>query len=55
MEYKEKYLKSIFWIFGVWEDYLNGDMKDDLKELINKIYEDWFEDWSNEIEEDDDL
>lgn len=41
MEYTEKYLKSIFWIFGVWDDYLNDDMKNDLRELVDKIYDDW--------------
>lgn len=52
-EYVDQYVKSIFWIFGVWEDYLNDDMKNDLKELVDKIYEDWFADWSNEVEDDD--
>lgn len=23
MEYIEKYLKSIYWIFGVWDEYMN--------------------------------
>lgn len=48
-EYVDQYVKSIFWIFGVWDDYLNDDMKNDLKELVDKIYEDWFQDWMNEV------
>lgn len=48
-EYVDQYVKSIFWIFGVWDDYLNDDMKNDLRELVDKIYEDWFQDWMNEV------
>lgn len=49
LDYTDQYLKSTFWIFGVWDDYLNDDMKKELKELIDCIYEDWFEDWMNEV------
>lgn len=44
ISYEQKKIDTIFWIFGVWDDYLNDDMKKELKELIDCIYEDWFQD-----------
>jgi len=52
MEYTEKYIKSIFWIFGVWEYYLNDNMKEELNKLIEKIYRDWVIKWKRESKTD---
>lgn len=46
-EYIEKYKNIFYWVFWVWEDYLNKDMVDSLKETIDKIYADGFNDWYN--------
>lgn len=46
-EYVEKYKNIFYWVFWVWEDYLNSNMVDELEKTINKIYEDGFTDWCN--------
>lgn len=47
ISYEQKKIDTIFWIFGVWDDYINDDLIQDLINEINKIYEDGFIDWQN--------
>lgn len=47
----EEQKQTFFWVFGVWDDWLNEDMTERLEQVINKIYEDGFTDWLNEKDE----
>lgn len=47
ISYEQKKIDTIFWIFGVWDDYINDDLIQDLINEINKIYKDGFIDWQN--------